>query len=861
MEANYPPKEIESRWRQYWEQAASFRVDENGAGPKYYILEMFPYPSGRIHMGHVRVYAIGDVIARFKRMRGYRVLHPMGWDAFGLPAENAAIQKKVHPAEWTAQNIDAMREQLKKLGLSYDWDRELATCRPEYYRWNQWLFLKMYERGLAYRKEATVNWCPTCVTVLANEQVIDGACWRCDSPVTQKALKQWFFRITAYAEELLSACDGLSGWPERVLTMQKNWIGKSQGLEVAFPLVDRLDTLEKGSSTRSLTIFTTRPDTLYGVTFMSIAPEHPLVSKLIAGRKEAPAVEAFCKKVGGLDKTVRTALTQEKEGVFTGAYARHPLSGEKVPIWVANFVLMEYGTGIVMAVPAHDQRDFEFAQKYQLTIRLVIQNPEGDLAEPLAAAYTDEAGMLVASDQFNGLSPRAAQEAMIQFIEDAGLGKRQIHYRLRDWGVSRQRYWGTPIPMIYCEACGLVPVPEAALPVLLPENLPLAAEGISLKNDLHFSEVPCPRCGEPSRRETDTMDTFVDSSWYFLRYTSPNETGGPIDPNRAAQWMPVDQYVGGIEHAVLHLLYARFFTKVMRDLGLIKFGEPFQNLLTQGMVIKNGAKMSKSKGNVVDPNALIDTYGADTARLFSLFAAPPEKDLEWSDEGVQGSFRFLQRVWRLVQDDAATLKPEARPRLGLNDSPSVSPDAPVLDPFSGGAEGASARVRALRRVTHQTIQKVTTDIESGYQFNTAIAALMSFYNALSKDRTEPPPQEEEAVAYASAYAEAMRALVLLLSPFAPHLAETLWEGLGEAPSIVDQAWPAYDTAAMKEDEVEVVVQINGKVRHRFPAAAGTSDDLLKSRALADEKTQAWIEGKTIKKVFVIKSRLVNIVLS
>ncbi len=843
MEANYPPKEIESRWRQYWEKAASFRVDEKKTGPKYYILEMFPYPSGRIHMGHVRVYAIGDVIARFKRMRGFRVLHPMGWDAFGLPAENAAIQKKVHPAEWTAQNIDAMREQLKKLGLSYDWDRELATCRPDYYRWNQWLFLKMYEQGLAYRKEATVNWCPTCLTVLANEQVIDGVCWRCDSAVTQKALKQWFFRITAYAEELLSACDGLRGWPERVLTMQKNWIGKSQGLEVAFPLDERLDTLEKGSSPRSLTIFTTRPDTLYGVTFMSIAPEHPLVSKLIAGRKEAPAVEAFCKKVSGLDKTVRTALSQEKEGVFTGAYARHPLTGEKVPIWVANFVLMEYGTGIVMAVPAHDQRDFEFAKKYQLPIRLVIQNPEGDLAEPLAAAYTDEAGALVASGQFDGLAPQEAQEAIIQFIESAGLGKRQVHYRLRDWGVSRQRYWGTPIPMVYCEACGLVPVPASDLPILLPENLPLTTEGSSLLNDPNFLEVVCPSCGKMARRETDTMDTFVDSSWYFLRYTSPHETEGPVDPSLAAQWMPVDQYVGGIEHAVLHLLYARFFTKVMRDIGLIQFDEPFQNLLTQGMVIKNGAKMSKSKGNVVDPNALIDTYGADTARLFSLFAAPPEKDLEWSDEGVQGSFRFLQRVWRLVQDHAKTEGCEA-----------------ASDKAVDAAE-ASSRVRALRRATHQTIQKVTVDIESGYQFNTAIAALMSFYNVLSRDRAELPPNKAEAAAYDSAYAEAMRALVLLLSPFAPHLAESLWEDLGQAPSILDQPWPRYNLSAMEEEEVEVVVQINGKVRNRFSAPAGVADDLLEARALSDEKTLPWIEGKTIKKVFVIKSRLVNIVLT
>jgi len=733
MEEKYQPKEIESRWQYYWESQQTFQVEEGGKKQKYYILEMFPYPSGRIHMGHVRVYAIGDVIARFKRMRGYQVLHPMGWDAFGLPAENAAIEKKVHPAEWTTQNIATMRQQLIKMGLSYDWEREVATCRPDYYRWNQWLFIKMFERGLAYRKEATVNWCPSCLTVLANEQVLEGLCWRCDSAVIQKALKQWFFRITAYAEELLSGCDRLSGWPNRVKTMQKNWIGKSNGVEVDFQL--------EGLSEK-LTIFTTRPDTLFGVTFMSIAPEHPLLKKLIAGREEALAVEAFIEKVSRQDKTIRTAVTQEKEGVFTGAYARHPLTGEKVQIWVANFVLMEYGTGIVMAVPAHDQRDFEFAQKYELPIRLVIQNTTGDLAEPLDSAYTDEIGKLVASDQFSGLAPTAAQEAIIKFIEASGYGKEKIHYRLRDWGVSRQRYWGTPIPILYCDACGMVPVPESDLPVTLPEHLPLTDSGSSLLNDPGFLETTCPKCGMPARRETDTMDTFVDSSWYFLRYTSPHETAGPIDPTKALNWMPVDQYVGGIEHAVLHLLYARFFTKVVRDIGLISLDEPFQNLLTQGMVIKNGAKMSKSKGNVVDPNDLIENYGADTARLFSLFAAPPEKDLEWSDEGVQGSFRFLQRVWRLVSEHAKAIK---------NTSSSVEPDH----------ADASPRVKALRRVCHQTIQKVTSDIEKDYQFNTAIAALMSFYNALSRDRSGPPPTEEDSPLYAAAYSEAVETLELL----------------------------------------------------------------------------------------------------
>lgn len=831
MEKHYAPEEIESRWRDYWEERHTFQVSEAENRPKYYILEMFPYPSGRIHMGHVRVYAIGDVIARFKRMRGYRVLHPMGWDAFGLPAENAAIKKKVPPAAWTFQNIAHMREQLKKMGLSYDWEREVTTCRADYYRWNQWIFLKMFERGLAYRKEATVNWCPECATVLANEQVVDGECWRCESGVIQKALKQWFFRITDYAEELLSGCDQLPGWPKRVLSMQRHWIGKSHGVEVDFKLFDRPETL---------TIFTTRPDTLYGVTFMSIAAEHPLLPALISGRKEAASVRAFIEKVGRQDKTIRTALDQEKEGVFTGAYARHPLTGEQIPIWVSNFVLMEYGTGIVMAVPAHDQRDFEFAQKYHLPIRLVIQNKTGDLAEPLEAAYTEPVGSLTASRQFSGLSPLTAQEAIIQFVEESGLGKRKIHYRLRDWGISRQRYWGTPIPMLYCGACGVVPVPASDLPVTLPENLPLTEGGNPLLNAPGFLNASCPKCYGPARRETDTMDTFVDSSWYFLRYTSPHEREAPIQPQLANHWMAVDQYVGGIEHAVLHLLYARFFTKVMRDIGLLQIGEPFKNLLTQGMVIKNGAKMSKSKGNVVDPNHLIETHGADTARLFSLFAAPPEKDLEWSDEGVQGGFRFLQRVWRLVHESV---------ERGVVGETSKSAD------FSK----ASPRVQALRRLIHQTIQKVTFDIESGYQFNTAIAALMSFYNGLARDSAGPPPAKAEASLHGVVFSEAIHHLIILLSPFAPHLSESLWETLGHPPSILDVPWPRYDEDAAKEEEIEIVVQINGKVRSRFSAPAGLSDERLRDCALSDSKTQSWIDGRPIKKVFVIRGRLINFV--
>ncbi len=831
MDKNYPPREIEPRWQGFWEKQHTFKVSEESNQPKYYVLEMFPYPSGRIHMGHVRVYAIGDVIARFKRMRGYQVLHPMGWDAFGLPAENAAIKNKVPPAKWTDQNIAAMQDQMKALGLSFDWEREVATCKPEYYRWNQWLFIKMFERGLAYRKEATVNWCPDCATVLANEQVVEGLCWRCDSAVTQKALKQWFFRITDYAEELLSACDTLTGWPERVLTMQRNWIGKSQGVEVNFTLEDPSETLK---------IFTTRPDTLFGVSFMSIAAEHPLLPKIIAGRKEAPAVEAFVQNLLEQDLTVQTAVEQEKEGVFTGAYATNPLTGDKIPIWVANFVLMGYGTGIVMAVPAHDQRDFEFAQKYELPVKLVIQNETGDLALPLEAAHTDPTGTLVDSQQFSGLAPKSAQEKIMQYVEEKGLGKRETHYRLRDWGISRQRYWGTPIPMIYCENCGVVPVPESDLPIALPQDLPLGEGGNPLLKDENFLNTNCPKCNAPALRESDTMDTFVDSSWYFLRYASPKETEVPVNQGLANRWMPVDQYVGGIEHAVLHLLYARFFTKVVRDIGLINIDEPFSNLLTQGMVIKDGAKMSKSKGNVVDPNHLIQTYGADTARLFSLFAAPPEKDLEWSDDGVQGSFRFLQRVWRLVVAFA-----ESQPALSS-------------DPVDYSS--TSTRVKNLRRLTHQTIKKVSSDIEEGYQFNTAIAALMSFYNGLSKDDADKAPSSAEALQHAAAFSQAINTLVILLSPFAPHLAESLWEILGKPASIMDVKWPDYDKSAILEESIEVVIQINGKVRHRFQAEAGTVDAVLQERALADPKTISWIDGKAIRKVFVIKGRLVNIVI-
>ncbi len=828
MEERYQPKKIEPIWQAYWQDHQTFKVPENSTRPKFYCLEMFPYPSGKIHMGHVRVYTIGDVIARFKTMRGYRVLHPMGWDAFGMPAENAAIQKGVHPAQWTSNNIASMQTQLKKMGLSYDWSREVTTCHPDYYRWNQWFFLKMYEKGLAYRKEASVNWCPECTTVLANEQVIDEKCWRCDHHVIQKNLNQWFFRITAYAEELLADCEKLTGWPPRVLTMQKNWIGKSHGVEIQFPI---------GGRPEKITVFTTRPDTLFGVTFLSLAPEHPLLPCLIAGLPEEQSVRAFIEEVKKQDKTVRTALNQEKQGRFTGAYVLHPITGEPLPVWVANFVLMEYGTGAVMAVPAHDQRDFEFANTYALPCRLVIQNRSGSLIEPLSAAYVSEEGGLVNSGPFSSLSPKAAQEAIIKQLVSDRLGTEKVHYRLRDWGISRQRYWGTPIPILYCRQCGTVPVPEADLPVTLPEDVPFSGQGGSpLLTAAHFLDTRCPRCHGPGRRETDTMDTFVDSSWYFLRYTAPHETAAPLHPAALATWMPVDQYVGGIEHAVLHLLYARFFTKVVRDLGLTPLSEPFTHLLTQGMVIKDGAKMSKSKGNIVDPEYLIEAHGADTARLFSLFAAPPEKDLEWSDDGVQGAHRFLTRVYKMVQAHIKT-----RP------------------PASGLSETRSPRADTVRRATHRAIKKVTEEMEQGFQFNTAIAALMEFYNELSSDLAQGPPDSSEQDHYAPALDEAIHHLVILLSPFTPHLCEALWEALGHPPSLSQVAWPAYDATLIQEEVVEVVVQINGKLRNRFNAPAECDETTLQEMALSDPRTAVWLEGRPIRRVIVIRGKLVNIV--
>jgi leucyl-tRNA synthetase len=822
VEERYIPKDVEEKWQRFWEEGSVFRATADAGGEKYYLLEMFPYPSGRIHMGHVRNYSIGDVMARFMRMRGRNVLHPMGWDAFGMPAENAAIQHRSHPATWTYENIDYMRNQLKRLGFSYDWDRELATCHVGYYQWEQRIFLEMYRKGLAYKKNSSVNWCPKCETVLANEQVEDGCCWRCDSLVKQQELDQWFFRITDYAEELLEHTYRLPGWPERVLTMQRNWIGKSLGCEIDFPL-------ECGEG--AVRVYTTRQDTLYGATFMSLAPEHPLALELtVPERREE--VAAFVDRVKRTDKAKRTADEMEKEGVFTGSYCRNPLTGRKMPIYLANFVLPEYGTGAVMAVPTHDQRDFEFAANYGLPLVVVIQ-PEGERLDPstMEAAFTGE-GVMVNSGAFDGMQSGEAKERIADYLEKEGIGRKTVNYRLRDWGISRQRYWGNPIPIIYCDRCGVVPVPEQDLPVLLPMDATFTGEGGNpLARISSFVNVPCPECGGAARRETDTMDTFVESSWYFLRYCCPRFDDGPLDRGEAEYWMSVDQYIGGIEHAVLHLLYARFFTKALRDLGYIDIDEPFANLLTQGMVIKDGAKMSKSKGNVVDPNALISAYGADTARLFSLFASPPERDLDWSDQGVEGSYRFLNRVWKLVFDLAPLVR-----------------DAGSVD-----VSGIDVEAAALRRTTHKTIRKVTDDIEERFHFNTAIAAVMELVNALASFDGKQDP------GCAAVLKEAVESVVLLLAPFVPHVAEELWEGLGHAGGIGTASWPVWDEAALVEDEVTIVVQVNGKLRGKVSVAAGAGEDEVRAAALADVKVLAHTEGKTVRKIIYVPGKLLNIV--
>jgi len=859
MSKTYNPHDIEKKWQSYWIENNSFKAVESAEKEKYYLLEMFPYPSGRIHMGHVRNYTIGDVIARYKQMKGYNVMHPMGWDSFGMPAENAAIQSKTHPEDWTYSNIAAMKKQLKRLGFSYDWDREFATSDLQYYRWEQWIFVKMYEKGLAYRKESYVNWCGTCRTVLANEQVENGLCWRCKSEVSQKQLFQWFFRITEYAAELLDGLGKLSGWPARVLAMQKNWIGRSSGTEIDFQLENQDE---------KITVFTTRPDTLYGATFMSIAPENPLAIKLSEGTVQAEEVKRFITRILTQDKAVRTSDDFEKIGVFTGAYCKNPVTGYKMPIYIANFVLMEYGTGAVMAVPAHDQRDFEFAKKYGLEIKVVIQ-PEGQVLVPetLAEAYVDE-GILVNSDRFNGRKNNEAMDLITAYLETMAAGKKAVNYRLRDWGISRQRYWGDPIPIIYCKECGTVPVPEDDLPVVLPREVSLEVLGRSPLADCEeFVNTVCPCCGRPAKRETDTMDTFVESSWYFKRYACPDFESGPLDKKRVKYWMPVDQYIGGIEHAVLHLLYARFFTKVLRDLGMAEVDEPFKNLLTQGMVCMetyrcdscgwlypeeadNGVctkcgraaqtgrveKMSKSTRNVVDPEGLIAKYGADTARLFCLFAAPPERDLEWSDKGVEGCYRFLLRLWRIVEENLDFLK---------NSSPGHLKDI------------SDGQIRDLRRKTHETIKKVTEDVDKRFHFNTAISAVMELVNFLYQVDITSGSRSN---ACAAAVKEAVEAAILLLSPMVPHIAEELWADLGNSTAITDSLWPVFDPAVVRAERIEIVIQIKGRVRGKITVDASASEEQVRKSALACDQIQPWISGKDIKKVIVVPGKLVSIVL-
>lgn len=824
MNEKYMPGEIEAKWQKLWAESNAFCTTINRQRPEYYVLEMFPYPSGNLHMGHVRNYSIGDVVARFKVMQGYNVLHPMGWDAFGMPAENAAIKHGIHPSSWTKDNIANMRRQQQELGLSYDWDREVATCHPNYYHWTQWLFLLFFERGLAYKKKAAVNWCNDCNTVLANEQVVDGRCWRCDSNVVKKDLEQWFLKITEYADRLLDDLPELKGWPERVKTMQENWIGRSEGAEFSFAVPEIND---------KIAVYTTRHDTVFGVSYIVLAPEHALVDKLVTGKPEEAAVRAFIEKVRGQSEIARTSTETEKEGIFTGAYALHPFTGEQVPIWIANYVLAEYGTGAVMGVPAHDQRDWEFANKYDLPKRLVVQPADQALnLNDMTGAY-DGRGIMVNSGEFSGLDNEAGKVKIAQWFETQGIGKRRINYRLRDWLISRQRYWGAPIPVIYCPECGTVPVPKEQLPVLLPENVDFTSGSVSpLAKAEEFISCTCPKCGGKARRETDTMDTFICSSWYYFRYTSPHSADEPFDPDKANYWMPVDQYIGGIEHAILHLLYSRFFTKVLKDAGLVNVNEPFKNLLTQGMVIKDGAKMSKSKGNVVSPEEIIGKYGADTARLFILFAAPPERDLEWSDQGVEGAYRFLGRLWRIIG----------------HYGPYIQAETASYDPSQ-----LTKAEKELRRILHITIKRVTEDIGQRFNFNTAISAIMELVNAMYALK------EQSITPNTALLREVVASLLKMLAPFAPHVTEELWLETIADGSVHKQFWPTFDASALEVEEVEIVLQINGKVRDKVVVAAGLSAKELEKTALEQERVRELIAGKEVVRVISVPQKLVNIV--
>jgi len=822
VQERYLFQQIEPKWQNKWLEDKIGKADNDQTRKKYYALAMFPYPSGNLHMGHVRNYSIVDVIARYKRMLGFDVLHPIGWDAFGLPAENAAIKNQTPPAEWTWKNIANMKRQLQEMGISYDWDREVATCHPDYYRWTQWIFLQFYKHGLVYKKRAAVNWCPSCATVLANEQVVDGACERCETAVTKKDLEQWFFKITDYSEQLLNDLDKLPGWPEKVKIMQRNWIGRSEGAEARFKI--------EGSSNETISVFTTRVDTIFGVSYVVLAPEHPLVSRLVQGTEFEIEVQAFQEKMKGLNEIARTSAEAEKEGVFIGQYCINPLSGERIPVWIANYVLFEYGTGAVMGVPGHDERDFEFANKYRLPITRVILDPQMSVQDkdlPLKAAWTED-GIMVNSADFDGQDNRTAWNKMVEKLEKFKLGERKINYRLRDWLISRQRYWGAPIPMIYCDTCGTVPVPDELLPVRLPDDVVFKAGENPLTTSESFVQTKCPKCGSPARRETDTMDTFMCSSWYYLRYCDPRNSAKAFDEQKAADWMSVDQYVGGVEHAILHLLYSRFFTKALRDFGYLQVDEPFANLLTQGMVCMDGSKMSKSKGNVVSPEDIISRYGADTARMFILFAAPPERDLEWSEQGVEGCFRFLNRVWRLVAQYEEALKT----RSDIREEP---------DTEAG----------KMRFVIHATIRKVTNDVGTRFNFNTAISSIMELVNALYLYK------EQKGVNLAVT-GEGIETVLKLLAPFAPHITEELWNELGYPDSIHRQEWPVADESALVEEEITIILQVNGKVRDKVQVPAEISKEELEKLILSSDRVKQYLEGKTVLKVITVPGKLVNI---
>mgnify|MGYP002624130497 FL=1 len=818
----YNPQEIESKWQKVWDAPNYYKTDIDNTKPKYYALEMFPYPSGNLHMGHVRNYSIGDVVARYRTMAGFNVLHPMGFDAFGMPAENAAISHGVKPGDWTFKNIKNMIRQQKQMGLAYDWDREVETCRADYYRWTQWLFELFYKRGLAYKKEASVNWCDTCGTVLANEQVIDGKCWRCDNEVHKKNLAQWFFKITDYADELLKDLEKLKGWPERVKIMQENWIGRSEGAEFSLDVV---------GFDEKISVYTTRPDTIFGITFMALAVEHPLIEKFIAGQPNENEIREFIKTTRNMSDMERTSSESEKRGIFTGVYCVNPVNGRKVPIWITNYVLFEYGTGAVMGVPTHDERDWMFATKYNLEKILVIDNPN----KPLKISEMDNAyiepGVMINSGEFDGMENEKAKGAIIDWLENKKIGTRKVNYKLRDWLISRQRYWGAPIPVIYCDKCGEVLVPEEDLPVLLPDDVEFKQGALSpLSTSKKFNDVKCPKCGGHAHRETDTMDTFICSSWYYLRYADPHNDKKPFDSDKVNYWNPVDQYIGGIEHAVLHLLYSRFFTKVLRDAGMLNYDEPFTNLLTQGMVIKDGAKMSKSLGNVVSPEEIIEKYGADTARLFILFAAPVERDLDWSDQGVEGSYRFLNRVWRILGIFENAIKKGAE-----------NYDVATL----------TDEEKNLRRVLHKTIKKVTEDIHDRFAFNTAISALMELVNSAHNF------QDKEI--NANLAREFAKSLLILLAPFVPHISAELWSKFFEG-DVHKQSWIKFDAAAIAEDEVEIVVQINGKVREHIKVANNLDKSELEKLAPTLPRIQELIGDKKIVKIIAVPNKLINIVI-